>query len=64
MKTTSHDLAIRVYAGKLYLQKLTNPSGRTFYLLNLPYFLVELPNYLECSLEEIESVTIFPSSNH
>lgn len=58
METTSHDLSIRVYAGKLFLQTLTNPSGRTFYLLNLPYFLVEmLPEYLIWMQNEIENST-------
>ena len=48
METATHDYAVRVYAGPLHLQTLTNPSGRSFYLLNLPYFLVELlPEYLE-----------------
>lgn len=47
METASHDFAVRIYAGDLHLQVLTNPSGRSFYLLNLPYFLVELlPQYI------------------
>lgn len=48
METSTHDYAVRVYAGPLHLQTLTNASGRTFSLLNLPYFLVELlPEYLD-----------------
>lgn len=56
METANHDLSVRVYAGKLYLQTLTNPSGRIFYLLNLPYFLVEmLPEYLVWMQKEIDN---------
>ncbi|MEM1120241.1 MAG: DUF4143 domain-containing protein, partial [Bacteroidota bacterium] len=55
METANHNLSVRIYAGKLSLQYLTNPSGRSFYLLNLPYFLVELlPEYLEWMQQEIE----------
>jgi len=48
METATHDIAVRVYAGPLHVQTLTNTSGRSFQLLNLPYFLVELlPDYVE-----------------
>jgi len=32
-------LAIRLYAGKFQIDKLQTPSGKTFTLLNMPYFL-------------------------
>jgi predicted AAA+ superfamily ATPase len=39
MDQTSHDMAIRFYAGKLQLIKTTTPAGKPYYLLNLPYYL-------------------------
>ena len=36
---TSHNMAIRFYAGKLQLTKTTTPAGKPYYLLNLPYYL-------------------------
>lgn len=54
METAAHNLSVRVYAGKLFIQTLLTPSGKHFYLLNLPYFLVEmLPEYLVWMEEEI-----------
>ncbi|MCF8243790.1 MAG: AAA family ATPase [Saprospiraceae bacterium] len=41
MEICDHPFAIRLYAGELLLQQATTPSGKTFHLLNLPYFLGE-----------------------
>jgi len=43
-----HPYAIRLYAGKLQQDTLQTPAGKTFYLLNLPYYLVgQLQYYLQ-----------------
>jgi predicted AAA+ superfamily ATPase len=41
MDRCDHSFAVRLYAGELLLQKATTPKGKTFHLLNLPYFLGE-----------------------
>ncbi|HEY8968919.1 MAG TPA: hypothetical protein VIM64_07495, partial [Puia sp.] len=40
MDQTSHDMALRFYAGRLSLTHATTPSGKPYRLLNLPYYLV------------------------
>ncbi len=39
MDQADHDLAVRLYAGKVKLDYVVTPSGKKFRLLNLPYFL-------------------------
>jgi predicted AAA+ superfamily ATPase len=39
MDQTSHDMAIRFYAGQLSLTQATTPSGKPYRLLSLPYYL-------------------------
>jgi predicted AAA+ superfamily ATPase len=39
MDQTSHDMAIRFYAGPFYLTEDTTPAGKSYLLLSLPYFL-------------------------
>lgn len=47
MEMVDHDIAIRLYAGKIQWDTLKTPSGKSFRLLNLPYYLAsELKNYL------------------
>lgn len=47
MEESSHNIAIRLYAGELSLTKVKTSSGKIYHLLNLPYFLAsQLPNYL------------------
>lgn len=41
MDRCDHDIALRLYAGELLLHPVTTPTGKTFRLLNLPYFLGE-----------------------
>lgn len=41
MDRCDHDIALRLYAGELLLHPATTPAGKTFRLLNLPYFLGE-----------------------
>jgi hypothetical protein len=40
METASHPYAIRVYSEKLSISKSKTRSGKEFWLLNLPFFLV------------------------
>ena len=48
MERVEHSYAVRFYAGKIQQDELTTPSGKTFTLLNLPYYLVGcLYQYLE-----------------
>ena len=43
-----HPYAVRVYSGKLKMEKGKTPHGTPFVLLNLPFFLVhKLPGYLD-----------------
>ncbi len=44
MDESKNDLAVRLCANKLNLETVTTPSGKTFRLLNLPYYLA---GYLE-----------------
>jgi predicted AAA+ superfamily ATPase len=49
-------IAIRLYAGKLTVDKLQTPTGKTFTLLNMPYFLA-------CKIKEYsEWLTAFHST--
>ena len=55
MDLAPHDMAIRFYAGELDISVITTPREKTFYLLNLPYYLVsQIENYLHWFEKEIE----------
>lgn len=55
MDTASHNMAIRVYGGKLEVTTCKTISNKTYFLLNLPYYLMaELKNYLSWFEREIE----------
>lgn len=46
--------AIRIYAGQMQLDRLKTQNGKTFYLLNLPYYLTgQLESYIKWLLEEL-----------
>ncbi|MFA5327714.1 MAG: AAA family ATPase [Prolixibacteraceae bacterium] len=48
MDEAPHHFAIRFYAGELRVTEATSPSGKTFQLLNLPYYLgTQLEKYLD-----------------
>ena len=50
---TSHEFAVRLYAGPLNIQRTTTIAGKNFYLLNLPYFLIsKIYNYLEWMISD------------
>jgi uncharacterized protein len=47
MDTASHSMAVRVYGGKLEITTCKTISNKTYFLLNLPYYLIaSLENYL------------------
>jgi uncharacterized protein len=47
MDEAPHDMAIRFYAGKLQLTKTITPSGKSYRLLSLPYYLAsQLKEYI------------------
>jgi hypothetical protein len=57
MDIASHNMAIRFYAGELSISVLTTPGQKTFYLLNLPYFLIsQIDAYLRWFEEEIKKI--------
>jgi len=48
MEDTSHNYAVRFYSGEVKINKLKTQSGKHFFLINLPYFLVsQIDRYLE-----------------
>jgi predicted AAA+ superfamily ATPase len=48
-----HTYAVRVYSGKLVVEKGKTPSGKEFKLLNLPFYLIHmLPLYLDWLVSE------------
>jgi len=58
MEEAPHDLAIRLYAGRINLSDVRTPKGKSFRLLNLPYYLAtQLPEYLEWFINEPDSVS-------
>lgn len=49
-----HNYGVRVYADKLKIEKSRTRAGKSFYLLNLPFYLVhKMDEYLEWFIEEI-----------
>jgi uncharacterized protein len=57
MDTASHNMAVRVYGGKLEITTCKTISNKTYFLLNLPYYLIaELQNYLTWFESEIEKI--------
>lgn len=45
---TKHHYAIRAYAGKFSIEQHKTPSGKSFYLMNVPYFLgTYIKEYIE-----------------
>lgn len=48
MEIAPHRFAVRLYAGRLEITEARTPTGRSFRLLNLPYYLgTQLRNYLD-----------------
>ena len=50
-----HNLAVRIYAGKLRIEKTKTITCKQFYLLNLPYYLTsKIKEYLKYFIDTIE----------
>jgi len=48
MDTAPHDVAVRFYSGDVSITNATTPNGKSFRLLNLPYYLVsQIEKYLK-----------------
>jgi uncharacterized protein len=59
MDTASHNMAVRVYGGKLEVTTCKTIGNKTYFLLNLPYYLMaELKNYLYWFEKEIEKIKV------
>lgn len=55
MDMAPHNMAVRFYDGKLEISKITTQSGKSFFLLNLPYCLIsQIQAYLEWFEGEIK----------
>jgi predicted AAA+ superfamily ATPase len=44
MDAAPHNMAVKFYAGKVSISEVKTPQNKTFYLLNLPYYLVSQIN--------------------
>ncbi len=54
MNRSPHEIAVRMYAGPLEIQRLSTPDGKTFQLLNMPYFLASvIHDYLDWMMKEV-----------
>jgi len=48
MDMAPHDIAVRFYAGEVSITNAVTPKGKSFRLLNLPYYTVsKIEKYLE-----------------
>ena len=62
-----HGFAVRLYAGPLDLHPARTPAGKSYHLLNVPYFLAaKIHEYVDWMMEQVEhaaaSPTLFPES--
>jgi uncharacterized protein len=56
MDSASHDLAVRLYPGKVVIDRIKSSTGKEYKLLNLPYYLVsQIDHYLKWALLKSES---------
>jgi predicted AAA+ superfamily ATPase len=47
MDIADHNMALRIYSGKLTIDKVITPQNKEYYLLNLPYYLIsKLDDYI------------------
>ena len=55
MNNVSHDMTVRFFSGELQISTVVTHENKTYYLLNLPYFLVsKIEDYLKWFEKEIE----------
>jgi hypothetical protein len=56
MDSAPHNLAIRFYAGELHISKVITQEGKSYHLLNLPYYMVsQIEKYMVWFKREILS---------
>jgi predicted AAA+ superfamily ATPase len=56
MDMAAHRMAVRIYAGELQISEVKTPSGKTYQLLSLPYYLVsQMKHYLGWFKNEMDS---------
>lgn len=55
MDAAPHDIAVRLYSGKLKIDKVTTTNGKVYSLLNLPYY---LSPYIEKYLDWMRTSTV------
>lgn len=54
MDLAPHTVAVRFYAGEISITQASTPGGKTYHLLNLPYYLVsQVDNYLQWFQKQI-----------
>lgn len=54
MDIASHNMAVRIYSGKLSIDKVLTPQNKEYYLLNFPYYLIsKIDDYLVWFAKEI-----------
>lgn len=53
IERTHHPYAIRMYAGEYGVEKHTTPGGKSYLLMNLPYYLgTKLPGYIDYFVDQ------------
>jgi len=53
MNRADHPFAVRLYAGSVEKTQTSTPDGKSYTLLNLPYFLAgKLHDYIDCLINE------------
>lgn len=53
VERTNHPYAVRLYAGDFSIEEAKTPAGKSYYLMNLPYYLAaKLPDYLSYFMKE------------
>jgi uncharacterized protein len=56
MDRVDHTIAVRIYSGKLSIETMSTRKGKSYQLLNLPYYLTsQLNKYLNWALENTSS---------
>ena len=57
MDKADHRFAVRIYSGKLKIEKTRTLSGKSYYLLNLPFYLThKIDDYLNLMIQDPEKL--------
>lgn len=55
---TNHPYAIRIYAGEFNIEKHNTPTGKSYLLMNMPYYLgSKIPEYIDYLIKEYDIKT-------